>query len=314
MRSLQIDRSVLGPIRTRGGGLAERVVITDSTLQGFRTSADAALSAADVFDPLLLYDQLSPGRATAERPRAQPNPLSAFIWRSVSNDIPQPIRRLLLGSQEPPRAARETLARALNRLLDQDIYRPNRWAGVVFSPQADHLLRRSGAARAWLNRLLLEDAYPLSIAPAAYAVAQATVHLNRVTVLGRMFAHRLHATDSILHGFTVAADTEDGCVRYSASLAGSKLPPRYNSAWLSAGAALFTSTAFGQPGYGQLLDTADSAIVSGAPGASLLTGGSVGSQMGAFPAQIVPVKERALRIKYDEYLPLGLVPVIVHVT
>ena len=36
--------------------------------------------------------------------------------------------------------------------------------------------------------------------------------------------------------------------------------------------------------------------------------------MGAFPAQIVPVKEHALRVKYNEYLPVGLVPVIVHVT
>jgi len=30
--------------------------------------------------------------------------------------------------------------------------------------------------------------------------------------------------------------------------------------------------------------------------------------------QAGPARERALRVKYDEYLPLGLVPAIVHVT
>lgn len=314
VRCLEIDRSILGPIRTRGGGLAERVVISDSILQGFRTSAEAAVAAADVFDPVLLYDQLSPGRATAQRPRARSNPLSAFIWRSAGAGIPPGIRRRLLETQEPPAAAREALAAALNTVIDRDIYRPARWAGVPLSPRVRALLGQAGAARAWLNRLLLEDAYPMALAPAACAVAEAAVHLNRVTVLGRVIARQLHATDSILHGFTVAEDPENGCFRYSAAVAGSRLPSRSNSAWLSADAALFTSTAFGHPGYGQLLGTADRAIGGGAPGATLLAGSSAGAQIGAFPAQAVPVKERALRVKYNEYLPLGLVPAIVHVT
>ncbi|HMD91007.1 MAG TPA: hypothetical protein VKG80_00040 [Trebonia sp.] len=314
VRRLEIDRSVVGPIRTRGGGLAEHVVITDSIVQGFRTSADPGFTAADVFDPILLYDQLSPGRVTTGRPRAQANPLSAFIWRSAASAIPPPVRRRLLARQELPQDVPAALADALNSLLERDLYRPDRWAGVALSPRTDSLLHARGAARTWLNRLLLEDTYPQALAPAACAVAEATVHLNRVTVLGRVIAHRLHATDSILHGFTVADDPEDGCVRYSAALTGSRLPRPYKSALLSGDAALFTSTAFGQPGYGQLLDTADSAVIAGPPGMTLLAGSSAGAQLGAFPAQIVPVKERALRVKYNEYLPLGLVPVIVHVT
>lgn len=314
VRCLEIDRSILGPIRTRGGGLAERVVITDSILQGLRTSAEPACTAADVFDPVLLYDQLSPGRATPDRPRAQPNPLSAFIWRSSAAGLPPTIRRRLLGPQEPPPSARQALARALNVVINRGIYRPDRWAGVPLSPQVRALIGNAGADRAWLNRLLLEDAYPLALAPAACAVAEATVRLNRVTVLGRVVARRLQATDSILHGFTVAEDTGDGCFRYSAAVTGSRLPPGFNSAWLSDGAALFTSTAFGHPGYAQLLDTADGAIAAGTPGRTLLAGSSTGSQIGAFPAQAVPARERALRVKYNEYLPLGLVPAIVHVT
>jgi hypothetical protein len=314
VRCLEIERSILGPVRTRGGGLAQRVVVTDSILQGLRTSAEAACTAADVFDPVLLYDHLSPGRATAERPRAQANPLSALIWRSSARDIPPGVRKRLLGSQEPPASARQALARALNVFIGRALYRPDRWAGVPLSPRAQDLLGQPGAPRAWLNRLLLEDAYPLALAPAACAVAGASVHLNRVTVLGRVIARRLHATDSVLHGFTVADDREDGCFRYSAATAGSRLPRGFNSAWLSGGAALFTSTAFGNPGYGQLLDTADQAILPGTPGRTLLAGSSAGAQLGAFSAQAGPARERALRVKYNEYLPLGLVPAIVHVT
>ena len=199
-------------------------------------------------------------------------------------------------------------------VIGRAVYRPDRWAGVPLSPQVQDLLSQEGAPRAWLNRLLLEDAYPLALAPAACAVAEATVQLNRVTVLGRVVAHRLHATDSILWGFTLVEDLADGCFRYSAALDGSRLPSGFNSALLSGGAALFTSTAFGQPGYGQLLDTADQAIVGGMPGRSLLGGSSTGAQLGAFPAQGGPAKGRALRVKYNEYLPLGLVPAIVHVT
>lgn len=313
VRYLEIDRSILGPVRTRGGGLAEHVEITDSIVQGLRTSAAAAFTAADVFDPALLYDQLSPGRPEPERPRAHANPLSAFLWRHVGGHISPAQRRRLLTGPQPAADARQALADALNGLLDRDLYDSDRWAGVPLSPGVRALLDDSAANRR-LNRLLLEDAYPLALAPAACAVAEATVRLNRVTVLGRLAAHRLHATDSILHGFTVAADPGDGCFRYSAALTGSRLPRPFNSAWLSGGAALFTSTAFGHPGYAQLLDTADRAIVSGAPGRTLLAGSSAGAQLGAFPAQIVPVKERALRAKYDEYLPLGLMPVIVHVT
>ena len=326
VRCLEIDRSVLGPVRTRAGGLAERVVVTDSILQGFPTSAGPAWAAADIFDPVLLYDQLSPGRAEPARPRAQQGPLSAFIWRTAGGEIPPAARRRLLTGQEPPASARQALADALNTVAGRDIYRPGRWAGVQLSTQTRALLARDerderdgrgGRERELLNRLLLEDAYPLALAPAALAIAEATVRLNRATVLGRVHASRLHATDSILHGFTVAEDTEDGCFRYSAALSGSRLPPRFNAVWLSGGAALFTSTAFGHPGYGQLLDTADRAIAAVQPGAAgrgLLSGSSAGAQLGAFPAQAVPAKERALRVKYNEYLPFGLVPTIVHVT
>ncbi len=315
IRRLEVERCVLGPIRTRGGGLAENVVISDSIVQGLRTSADALFTGGNVFDPVLLYGQLSPGRSTADRPRAQANPLSAFIWKAVGGHIPPGARKQLLSGQ-PDSAAAAALASVLNRLISgSDIYGPERFRDVALSPQARRASGRPGTRRErWRNRLLLEDAYPLALAPAAIAAAEATVTLNRVTVLGRLAAHRLHATDSIVHGFAAVDDTGDGCVRHSAVMTGSRLPARQDSAELSAGAVLFTSTAFGRPGYGQLLETADRSIIAAAPGITLLAGSSSGGQMGSFSAQIVPIKDHALRLKYSEYLPVGLTPVIVHVT
>ena len=62
---------------------------------------------------------------------------------------------------------------------------------------------------------------------AALAVADATVQLTRVTVLGRIAAHRLSASDSILADFAAVDDTQDGCVRFSAYAGGSAIPRQY---------------------------------------------------------------------------------------
>jgi hypothetical protein len=93
------------------------------------------------------------------------------------------------------------------------------------------------------------------------------------------------------------------------------------------GASLFTSSAFGEPGYGQLLDNADRLIVpevapsaaAGTPttstsGASITAGAENGSELGALCSLLNPVRERGLLLKYNEYLPVGLTPVLVYVT
>jgi hypothetical protein len=79
---------------------------------------------------------------------------------------------------------------------------------------------------------------------------------------------------------------------------------------------LFENTDLGHPGYGRLLETADAAIASGsATGtASILTGAASGSEMGAYSSDLNALREQALLVKYGDYMPLGLEPVIVHVT
>ena len=78
--------------------------------------------------------------------------------------------------------------------------------------------------------------------------------------------------------------------------------------------ALFTSTLFGQPGYAQLLETVDAAVLPGQANSTINEGAEDGSEMGAFAREKHPIKERSLRIKYEEFMPIGLIPVIIHVT
>ncbi len=140
------------------------------------------------------------------------------------------------------------------------------------------------------------------------------VDLSRCTVLGPAQVHRLEASESILDDVMIVEDTQHGCVRFSAWATGSVIPRQYESVEIVPGAPLFTSRVFGNPGYAQLLASADANIVSGARGAMISAGAEDGSEMGAYARDRNPIKERSLLIKYKEFMPLGLVPVIVDVT
>jgi hypothetical protein len=135
-------------------------------------------------------------------------------------------------------------------------------------------------------------------------------------VLGGISVHRLRVSESILQGIAKVDDTQHGCVRFTAWTIGSILPEKYESVVISAQAVLFTSTDFGNPGYCQLLATADTAILRSTNGIqNTISGGSQdGSEMGAFARERNAIKERGLLIKFQEFMPIGLVPVIVHVT
>jgi hypothetical protein len=137
------------------------------------------------------------------------------------------------------------------------------------------------------------------------------VRLNRCTVLGRVSVHRLDASESILNDLATVENTQDGCVRFSAWSTGSTLPRKYESLETAPAAPLFTNRMFGRPGYAQLMEAADQARISGAP--SITQGAQDGSEMGAFCREKTAIKQRSLQIKYDEFMPLGLVPVMVNV-
>jgi hypothetical protein len=162
-----------------------------------------------------------------------------------------------------------------------------------------------------VNRLLLEAAYALALAPAAIACGEAEVSLERTTVLGQLFAHRISTSESILAGWATAEDAQDGCVRFTTYVEGSALHQPYESVTIVQSAPIFASVRFGQPAYAQLTLLADREILAGT---TIREGAKNGSEMGAFSRELYAIKERGLRIKLAEFMPIGLTPVLVYVT
>jgi len=301
---LVIDRSICGPIRTRGNGSVISLAATDSIVQGIRTSDPGAFAAEDIADAV--------GFALVLR---DPSPVSVFL-RGLLDAPTQAALAAWDGTSAPDPALLAGLLAGLNAAVNGgSIYDPARFAGIPLSPDTQELLASAptGADLIRLNRLLLEEAYPEAIGQLAISLPAGTLSLTRSTVLGRLFAHRLQASECILDDWSRVEDTQHGCVRFTAWATGSVLPQQFESAEVSPRGPLFGSRQFGEPDYAQLLPTADRAVVAPA-GATILQGAENGSEMGAFGREKSAIKERSLLIKYQEFMPLGLVPVIVHVT
>lgn len=155
---------------------------------------------------------------------------------------------------------------------------------------------------------------PSTPPPAAIALDAGTVTLARVTVIGALAVHRLAADDCILAGPVTVQDAQAGALRHCAAPTGSVTPRQFSCAQTAPGGSLFASAAFGAPAYAQLLETVDRAIVAAPEGVSISAGAANGAEMGAYSAGLAAVRESGLLIKCGEYMPLGLAPVVVHVT
>jgi hypothetical protein len=131
-------------------------------------------------------------------------------------------------------------------------------------------------------------------------------------MLGSLYAHRISASESILYGFAAAEDPQDGCIRFSAYVAGSPIHQPFESVTIAEQAAIFVTLRFGQPAYAQLAALADREIISGEN--TITSGAENGSQMGAFSRELYAIKERGLRIKLQEFMPIGVTPVLIYVT
>ena len=142
------------------------------------------------------------------------------------------------------------------------------------------------------------------------------VILNRCTLLGAGKVHQLEASECIFNDVLIVENYQQGCVRFSTWASGSKIPRPYESVEISPQYPLFNSHTFGHPGYAQLQLNVDAAIISSTGGGkpTILEGAQDGSEMGAFASNKNAIKERSLRIKYEEFMPIGLIPVIVYVT
>ncbi len=302
--NLVLDRCITGPIHTRNGGSVETLAANDSIIQGIRTSDPTQpITVNDVQDPLELTLAIRAPGALAVFLRSQ-------LGAPTLNDL-----NSWGGAGEPDQGLVDDLVNQLNLVIETAFYKPALFTGVALSPATKQLAAANptGPNLIRLNRMLLEEAYPVALAQAALALGTGEANLSRCTILGRAFVHRIEASECILDDFTVVEDTQHGCVRFTAWSVCSVLPRQYESVTIPAQASIFTSRAFGQPGYGQLLASADAAILTTA-GGTIREGAQDGSEMGAFAREKNPIKERSILIKYQEYMPLGLAPVLVRVT
>ena len=101
----------------------------------------------------------------------QSNGVSAFLWQGMSKP-----EQLQLWSYQPsaPNAkqAQEVVLQALNKAIaEPGFYEPERFRGIFLRPETANLLRRipAGLKLAHLNRLLLEDVFPVELARGASA-------------------------------------------------------------------------------------------------------------------------------------------------
>jgi hypothetical protein len=165
-------------------------------------------------------------------------------------------------------------------------------------------------------------------------------HIERTTVLGSVrLSQAPMISESIITQAVTVDRRQDGCVRFSylapgsqtprqyrcqpalaiaealdqrrrdAALQNRPLPPNWDTA-LAAGIAArlvpaFTSEQYGRPGYAQLHETCPTEIAVGAED---------GAEMGAFSQLKNPQREANLRLRLDEYLPVGLEVGLIHET
>lgn len=305
---LVLQGCITGPIRTRGTGFVESLELADTIVQAIASAGPGPFAVAQVKDPARL----------ALRLLARHDPLSAYLWDRLAANTRDKLADTQAFPAPLPAGLLTALLADLNAVLaGASIYDAARFARATLTPATLALAAAAptGADLLRLNRQLLEEAYPLELADRSLAIGSGAASLERCTLLGAAFVHRLSASDSILDDVATVEDAQHGCVRFSAWSAGSALPRRYESVRIDPGAPLFTSRGYGQPGYSQLLDGVDAQVNGGnAARLSIVEGGSGGSEMGAFASLRNPIKERSVRIKYDEFMPLGLTPVIVKVT
>jgi hypothetical protein len=154
--------------------------------------------------------------------------------------------------------------------------------------------------------------------------------LERCTVLGPVYARELDlVSETILAEPAQALRRQQGCVRLSSVAPGSRVPRRFRcqpdlafevarrergedtldpavSAPIEQRLAPhFTSTRYGDPGYCQLAGTCARELREGAED---------GAELGAFKRLQQPQREANLALRLEEYLPVGLDPVLIHMT
>jgi len=127
------------------------------------------------------------------------------------------------------------------------------------------------------------------------------VVMRGVTVFGDIRVEKLEATDSVVSGQLVVANTQDSCFRFSAASPAPDTipqPKQFHSVTnIPIEPFFFTSMRFGDPGYAQLSRLVPDAVLRGAESSS---------EMGAFSFLLNPIRLASILAKVDEFGPVGM--------
>jgi hypothetical protein len=153
---------------------------------------------------------------------------------------------------------------------------------------------------------------PANVAYAALdnAGAAGNLTLSGCTVAGKVHAVLLQLiSDSVFWGALLAGDSwktplisdrkQEGCVRFSFLPAAARTPRRFEciEQTIAGPQPIFFALRFGRPGYMKLLTSTPDVVRRGADD---------GGEMGAFHFVSGPLRESDLRVRMQEYLPVGL--------
>lgn len=159
---------------------------------------------------------------------------------------------------------------------------------------------------------------PFAIAPATDPLEgyAGETSIKNVTVLGRVRVSRIDGAGAIFTGVLEVFDQQYGCLKYCYFDDDSDSPPppdevknRLPQNFACVGGAdarlIFTSEFFGDPAYCQLSLECDPRILEEGPG---------NDQMGAFNFLLEAHKWRNLKIRFREFMPAGVRPLLIPVT
>jgi hypothetical protein len=278
VNNLTLERSITGPIRARNGGIVVSLTATDSVIQSIHTHA------VTTSIPMPAAPRLFDAASLAASLKFQTNPLAVT---ALAGDA------------------------ALSTALDT--YTVNTTPDAALIALMTTAIQQFSQAQA-------EAAWPLALADLALGLSECAVSLSRCTILGPTYTHLLSASESILDDVATVEDAQAGCIRFTAYAAGSTLHQPFRSVQIAPGSPLFRTRNFDDPEYVRLRDDADTFIL--APGTTpnscangnpfeqtILKGAQNGSEMGVYCLAQVPLKRRGLALKFEEYAPIGQLPV-----
>jgi hypothetical protein len=277
--NLILERSITGPIRSCNGGAVSSLQAAACIIQSIPThdvKSTVKATGSTLYDPATLANAFKFGTSTQAQTAAKVPAVAAYLKNyAPGKAISKPFKTAML------------------------------------------------SAIATLSQSEAEKLWPLAFADLALGFDEGTVALTQCTVLGKIDAHILSASESILDDIATADDIQDGCIRFTSYANGSSLHQPYRSVITSPHPSIFVSRNFGQPSYAQLRSDADNQILAASQtgtgcgcaadavteAQSILTGAENGSEMGVYSSESVALKRRGLALKYEEYAPIGQLPV-----